>query len=63
MVYPFAGIMVAVSLLPKNYAISNFFETNIFPVTCIGIVFILGISILIIANIKKKEGEKNEQTS
>ena len=65
MVYPFAGIMIAVSLLPENYAISKFYETNIFPVLVISIVFILGLSILILANIKKnKVGDfKNEQTS
>ena len=63
MVYPFAGIMVAVSLLPENYAVSKFFETNIFPASCIGIVFILGLSILLIANIKKGKDKKNEQIS
>lgn len=63
MVYPFAGVMVAVSLLPENYAISKFFETNIFPALCISIVFILGLSILIFANIKKERGEKSEQAS
>ena len=55
MVYPFAGIMIAVSLMPKNYAISKYYETNIFPLSVISIVFILGISILILANIKKKK--------
>ena len=65
MVYPFAGIMVAVSLLPENYAVSKFYETNIYPATAIGVVFILGLLILILANIKKrKAGDKNnEQTS
>ena len=65
MVYPFAGIMIAVSLIPKNYAISKFYETNIFPLSVISIVFILGISILILANIKKrKKGDvKDEQIS
>lgn len=66
MVYPFAGIMIAVSLLPKNYAISKFYETNIFPALVIGVVFILSISILIIANIKKRKAgdlKNNEQIS
>ena len=66
MVYPFAGIMISVALLPENYAVSKFYETNIFPATVIAIVFILSFSILILANIKKrkKEGDiKIEQTS
>ena len=66
MVYPFAGIMISVALLPENYAISKFYETNIFPFLVICIVFILSFSILLLANIKKKRKEgvlKNEQTS
>ena len=55
MVYPFAGIMIAVSLLPENYAVSKFYETNIFPYLSIGIIFILSFFILILAYIKKRK--------
>ena len=54
MVYPFGGIMLGISLLPRNYAISKFYEKNIFPFLVITIVFILSITILFFANIKKK---------
>ena len=57
MVYPFAGIMISVALLPENYAISKFYETNIFPASVIIIVFILSLIILVLANIKRKEGD------
>lgn len=56
----FVLLMFRVTLLPKNYAISNFLETNIYRYLRIAVGFILGISILILANIKKKKvGEKN----
>ena len=59
MVYPFGGIMLAISLIPKNYAISKFYEKNIFPSLVILIVFILGLTVLFLANIKRKNN-KNE---
>lgn len=55
----FTILIYAISLFPKNYAISNFFETNIYRYLRIVIGFILGIIILILANLKKKVGEKN----
>ena len=56
----FAILIFGISLLPKNYAISNLFETNIYRYLRIAIGFILGIIILILANLKKKKvGEKN----
>lgn len=56
----FAILIFVIALLPKNYAISNYFETNIYRYLRIAIGFILGISILILAHIKqKKVGEKN----
>lgn len=56
----FTILIFGVSLLPKNYAISNLFETEIHRYLRIAVAFILGISILILANLKKKKvGEKN----
>ena len=56
----FILLIFAISLFPKNYAISNFFETNIYRYFRVSIGYILGIAILILANIKKKKvGEKN----
>ena len=50
----FALVILGISLLPKNLAISTFLENNLYTYLTLGIVFFLGISILIIANIKKR---------
>lgn len=56
----FSILIFGISLLPKNYAISNLFETNIYRYLRIAVGFILGIIILILANLKKRKvGEKN----
>ncbi len=56
----FILLIFALSLLPQNYAIANFLETNIYRYLRIAVGFILGITILILANIKKKKvGEKD----
>ena len=56
----FTILIFGISLLPKNYAVSNLFETNIYRYLRIAVGFILGITILILANLKKKKvGEKN----
>lgn len=56
----FIILIFGISLFPKSYADSNFFETNIYRYLRIAIGFILGMTILILANLKKKKvGEKN----
>ena len=56
----FAILIFALSLIPKNYAIANLLETNVYRYLRIAVGFILGMSILILANLKKKKvGEKN----
>lgn len=56
----FAILIFGIALLPKSYAISNFFETNIYRYLRIAIGFILGLTILILANLKKRKvGVKN----
>lgn len=54
----FVILIFGIAILPKNYAISNLFETDIYRYFRIVIGFILGISILILANLKKKPNEK-----
>lgn len=52
----FGILLLGISLVPKNYAISDKFETEIYPYLVLGIVFFLGISVLILANwLKKKQ--------
>lgn len=64
MIYPFAITILGISLLPKNYAISHYFESDIYRYIMIFVVFILSILILFLAYLKKKKklGDKtNEQ--
>ena len=53
----FCILVFSIGLLPKNYAISQFFESKIYPYMVLGIVFILGIGILILANFYKKKAK------
>ena len=49
----FLLLIFSISLIPKNLAISQSFESKIYPYLMIGIVLVLGIGILIFANIAK----------
>lgn len=62
MIYPFCLTMLAIALIPKNYAISKFFETNIFPYLALGLVFLASFIVLLFANLKKRKkvGDENE---
>lgn len=56
----FIILIFGLALLPQNYAISNFLETHFYRFLRIAVGFILGMTILILANLKKgKVGEKN----
>lgn len=60
----FGLLIFGISIIPKNYAISEMYETEIYPYLVLGIVFVLSISILIIANLSKKRKnsiQKEEQ--
>lgn len=49
----FGLLIFGIAIFPKNYALSDKFETNIYPYLVLGIVFFLGIAILILANLSK----------
>lgn len=51
----FSMLILIISLLPNNYAVLNYLESNIYKYLVIFINFILGSSILILAYIKKKK--------
>lgn len=51
----FGLLFLAITLIPKNYAISNFLETHIYPYLNIGVDFILSGLILLLANYKLKK--------
>lgn len=50
----FGILILGLSLLPKNLAITTFFENTAYNYIAISIVFVFAIGILIISNIKKK---------
>ena len=51
----FGLLIFAISLFPKNYAISKFIENYLYHYMVIGISIILGLSILILAYLKKRK--------
>lgn len=61
-VCPLSFIMIAIALIPKNYAESKFYETQIYPYIMIGLVFFLSLFILLLAYFKKRKkvGVSNE---
>ena len=55
----FGLVTLAVSMFPKNIAISTFWETKIYSYFSVAIIFIFGLVILVLANIKKSKNEGN----
>lgn len=56
----FGLLILGISLFPKNFAISESFETNIYKYLVLYIVFVLGIGILILANLSNKKKIRKE---
>ena len=54
-------LLFGVSLIPKNYAMSNFLETNAYRYMRIVVGFVVGMTVLIFAYIKKKSSESSLQ--
>lgn len=61
-VYPMSITIIGISLIPKNYAISKFYETNIYPFLVILLIFVVSFLILLFAYFKKRKkvGVTNE---
>ena len=62
-VFPITLIMITIALIPKNYAMSKFYETKIYPYLVIGLVYFLSLFILLLAYLKKRKkvGVLNEK--
>ncbi|MCI8444729.1 MAG: GerAB/ArcD/ProY family transporter [Clostridia bacterium] len=58
----FGLLIFGLSLLPKNFALSQKFESEIYPYLVFAIVFALGIGILVIANLQKRKSKNASQT-
>ena len=61
LVLSFGLLFLGLSMIPKNYAVSYFLETHIYPYINIGLVFILSCIILILANLKLKRMKKRSE--
>jgi len=59
----FGLLILAIALLPKNFAISQKFENDIYPYFVLAVTFVLGIGILIIANLQKRKTKIKEMSS
>ena len=53
-ILPVGLCILAVSLLPKNYATAKFYETDIYPYLMIGIVCIMSFLVLLLASFRRK---------
>lgn len=53
------GLLIfGIALLPKNYAVADKFETEVYPYLVLGIPFCLAFSVLLLANLMKKKQKK-----
>ena len=59
----FGLLFFSIALIPKNYAISDSLETNVYPILMLGISLFFGITILIVANISRKKIKRKELTN
>lgn len=50
----FGLLILAIALLPKNLAVSQYFESSVYKYLFIGLVLALGLGILIVANIAER---------
>lgn len=49
----FGLLILGLALIPKNFAFTQMFENKIYPILVLSIVFVMSLSILLIANIQK----------
>lgn len=62
LVYPFSMLVLGISMLPKDFAISDFIEDSVYPYMVLILVFGVAFLILLMANIKKHhKQQKNLQ--
>ena len=59
----FGLLILGLSLVPENYAISQSFENTIYPHLVIAVAFFLGVGLLVIANLKRRKEDEHEKTS
>lgn len=56
--YPFAILVLSISLLPNTYANAKHYEADIYPYLVIGLDYIFCILLLVFANLKRKKERK-----
>ena len=57
----FGLLILGLSLVPENYAISQSFENTIYPHLVIAVAYFLSIGLLIIANLKRRKESEYEK--
>lgn len=57
--YPFSILMLAIALLPKNYANVKYYEANIYKYIILGFSYAFCLLLLIFANIKRRKERKS----
>ncbi len=62
-VAPLGILFFGIAMIAKNYSVSTFLESEVYPYLNLGITFVLSITLLILANIKlkKTKPEKSKQ--
>ena len=55
LIFVFGLLIFAISLLPKNYAVSKFIEDYIYHYMVIIVSIVLGVSLLVLAYFKKRK--------
>lgn len=60
LVYCFSGIIFIISLIPKDMVQVRFLENEVYKYLVLGLVFVISIILLILANIKYKRLHKKE---
>lgn len=56
----FGLLIFGIALIPKNLAISQYFERNIYPYLVLGIAFFLSFGILILGNLLKRKTKTSQ---
>ena len=57
--YPFSILMLAIALLPKNYANVKYYEANIYKYIILGFSYTFCLLLLIFANVKRRKERKS----
>lgn len=58
--YPFAILVLSISLLPKTYANAKHYESNVYPYVILGLDYFFCIALLVFANLKRRKEKQKK---